>query len=94
VPSDVKQIRGLPKSSVVVKNVDSIAWLRRGWDSPMVDKFKLPTLLVEGFHSRMVAGHEPQEILKSVLLWSRECAACNHLYLSRERSVRDTAALV
>jgi hypothetical protein len=30
MPSDIEQLRGLPKSSVVVKNVDSIAWRRRG----------------------------------------------------------------
>jgi len=29
IPSDIEKLRGLPKSSVLVRNVDSIAWRRR-----------------------------------------------------------------
>ena len=60
-----EQLRGLPKSSIVVRNVASIDWRRRGgmvqWLASLSDRpcgLKVFVL--------MVAGHEPQKILGEV----------------------------
>ena len=63
IPSDIEQLSGLPKSSVVVKNGESIAWRRRGgiakWLGSLSDR---PC----GLRDFVVAGHEPQEVLGEV----------------------------
>ena len=67
MPSDIEQLSGLPKSSEVVRNVDSIA-KRRGvgiaqW---LVSFSEHPCGLRDFALARMIAGHEPCEILGEV----------------------------
>ncbi len=93
MPSKTEHLSGLPKSSLFVRNVDSIARRRRdGMAQLMARLSDLPCGLrdfVFGWYRNL---RLVRSWVKSVLVWSLECVSCNHLYFSGERSVGDMAA--
>ena len=67
---DIEQFSGLPKGSVVVRNVRSKARYRAGGVAQWFIKFKLATLWVQGFSPWVVTGEEGKKILYESV-WSR-----------------------
>jgi hypothetical protein len=83
--SDIEQLSGLPKSSEVVNNVESIAWRREaGIAQWLASLRKRPYGLMDlalGWYRDM---SRRRSLVKSVVLWRRKCASCNNLYPSGE----------
>jgi hypothetical protein len=68
MPYGIEQLRRLPKSSVVVRNVDSIACRSLGGMAQWLASFNVRPCGLRVFCSWMVAGHEPKEIMDEVHL--------------------------
>jgi hypothetical protein len=84
VVSDIEQFRGLPKSSIAVRNVWTFDRMsEQGWYGPLTGRFERPTLGAnKGLGPGVVARHQLWELLGAIRVLAGATRSRRATYIS------------